>query len=346
MSGLQSIGISLPRQSYTRSDVSQVGSKWLAGHPEYSQLFDRFLESSKTDRRFFCLSPEELLKEKGMKERSSLFEERGLTLALASARQSLDAENIASHEIDVLISTSCSAPIIPPLDSLLIEGLELRRDILRIPVYQYGCAGGIIGLNLAEKLSREGRKVLLSCTELCSLGFFPSDFSAGHLVGAAIFADGSASAIVHQDARSLRFIASHSCMTSASRHLMGYDLLDDGAHLRLDKELPSFLAREVPRQVEAFLKTRGIPQGEIAWWLFHPGGAKILSILQELLKLENDQCSFASNILTNYGNLSSASVLLVIDNFLKSQKALPGEKVLLLGMGPGLSIELILFEVG
>ena len=111
--------------------------------------------------------------------------------------------------------------------------------------------------------------------------------------------------------------------------MMGYDIHDDGAHLRLDKELPSFLAAQIPDLVSTFLERHSLTSADINRWLFHPGGIKILNCLEELFSLRPDQAIWARNVLRDFGNLSSASVLFVLSEFLKSRVAKDRDKVLM-----------------
>ena len=125
---------------------------------------------------------------------------------------------------------------------------------------------------------------------------------------------------------------------------MGYELFDDGFHLRLDRELPQKLMGAVPERVAQFLKQYNLTTKDIAHWLFHPGGIKILDYLENGFNLKPVQCHWARDVLSQNGNMSSATVLYVLKAFLDSRSARSGDKALMLGVGPGLTVELILFE--
>ena len=243
-------------------------------------------------------------------------------------------------------------PIVPALDTHLINSLGLRNDIVRVPIYQYGCVGGAAGLSLASSLATTGKRVLVLSVELCSLGFQSGDHRGSSLVGSAIFADGAACAVIApptaQDGKAtigdLKFLGSQSFVVPNSTHLMGYDILDGGTHLRLDRELPSALAAQAPSRVKQFLALHGLTADDVAWWLFHPGGVKVLQSLEETFALRAEQSRFSWNVLSQHGNMSSASILFVIADFISSGAARPGDKALVFGVGPGLTIELILLE--
>jgi len=168
--------------------------------------------------------------------------------------------------------------------------------------------------------------------------------TGAQLVGAAIFADGAASVILSPEDSGLVIRATQSFLLPNTRHLMGYDILDDGAHLRLDRNLPQALIDVAPGQIQSFLANNGLKIEEINHWLFHPGGSKILDFLESRLCNNPEQARWSREIFDSVGNLSSATVLFVLEHFLKSEVAQIGDKVVMVGIGPGLTLELILFE--
>jgi alkylresorcinol/alkylpyrone synthase len=125
---------------------------------------------------------------------------------------------------------------------------------------------------------------------------------------------------------------------------MGYDIFDDGTHLRLDREIPQALLSAAPRAIERFLRSAGLSSGDVRWWLFHPGGAKILSSLEETLSVSREQTRWSWDSLRDHGNMSSASILFALKGFLNDKEYSPGDKMVMLGVGPGLTLQLNLFE--
>lgn len=344
MPSIRSVGISLPGFRYSIDDVRGFGSQWLIDRPELYELFIRFLQSSRTTSRYFCLPPDELLELGGMRQRTALFEERAPALGQLAIHEALSLAGAVPSDVGSLVFTSCSCPSIPAIDALMLEGVGLSRTTSRVPVYQHGCAGGVVGLEIGSKLCADGRYVLVSSVELCSLVFQRANPTPAQLVGAAIFADGAASAVIGPEDDGLVIRGIESYLVPDSRHLMGYDLLDDGFHLRLDRELPKALAAVAPERVSQFLAEHNLTSEDISYWLFHPGGVKILDFLEATFHLRPEQARWSRETLTNVGNMSSATILFVLKAFLDSQVVKAGEKVLMLGVGPGLTIELILFE--
>jgi alkylresorcinol/alkylpyrone synthase len=206
------------------------------------------------------------------------------------------------------------------------------------------CAGGVAGLALASKLSKSIGNVLLISAELCSLVFAYNETDNKDLVAAAIFGDGAAATIVTPQAGEIEIIDTQSLLIPKSQHLMGYNPSDRGAQLRLDRELPDYLEELASEQVSTFLKKHNLTSEDIKWWLFHPGGAKIITILRKQLNVSDESSWFADKVLENYGNMSSATVLFVMKELLDSKQAKADDKILMLGIGPGLTLELILMK--
>lgn len=344
MASIYSIGTAIPEHSYSIQDVADVGARWLEGRPEQLSLFRRFVGSSKVTNRNFIIPPAEMLSLKGMAHRAQLFEQHAAPLGVEALDKALRNKNTPALNLSTLVFTSCTCPTIPSVDALIIDALHLDRTILRVPMYQHGCAGGVAGLRIASELCKIRGLVSLTSVELCSLVFQKENPTGAQLVGAAIFADGAASVILSPENSGLVIRASQSYLLPDTRHLMGYDLLDDGTHLRLDRNLPQALIEVAPGQIKNFLTINGVSFEDIDHWLFHPGGSKILDFLESKLCRSADQARWSREIFDSVGNLSSATVLFVLDRFLRSHTCQVGEKVVMVGIGPGLTLELILFE--
>lgn len=344
MPSIINIGTALPEYKYTLDDVKAVGHEWLSNTPDLHNRFNRFLTSSKTDQRNFIVPPSQMMHLKGIKNRAALFEEHGTGLGCTSLLKSLEgtSKNIAA--INAMVFTSCSCPAIPSIDAEIIQRTGVTRSITRVPIFQHGCAGGVVGLSLGSKLSSLHGVVSVTSVELCSLVFQPENPTAAQLVGSAIFADGAASALISPEENGVVFKATESFLIPNSRHLMGYELLDNGFHLKLDRELPQKLASVAPEKVRSFLSDNNLTQEEISYWLFHPGGIKILDFLESAFELKSYQSKWSRDVLETTGNMSSATVLFVMKAFMDSKVAKNGDRILMLGIGPGLTLEMILFQ--
>jgi alkylresorcinol/alkylpyrone synthase len=349
MSNILGVETALAPNKWDKETILNTANSWLRNDPLKYKQFKKFLNNSHNNSRYFSQTPEELLNLGALETGFALRKEQ-IFLEVANKLACEAIKKIAEHlpnklkDIDGLIFTSCSCPTIPAVDVSIIQSLGLCLNITRVPIYQYGCAGGVAGLALASKLSKSIGNVLLISAELCSLVFAYNETDNKDLVAAAIFGDGAAATIVTPQAGEIEIIDTQSLLIPKSQHLMGYNPSDRGAQLRLDRELPDYLEELASEQVSTFLKKHNLTSEDIKWWLFHPGGAKIITILRKQLNVSDESSWFADKVLENYGNMSSATVLFVMKELLDSKQAKADDKILMLGIGPGLTLELILMK--
>lgn len=344
MSNLLKICTARPEHEVTLEHLKDVGRKWLSDDPEAQEKFLRLAGNSGVSSRRFILPYDEILALKGLEDRAKHFEKHGTRLLIESIRKSLEENEVAPDDIGAVIVTSCSVPIIPAIDTTAILQTAISPSVSRVPIYQQGCAGGVVGLALGAKLSTLGKPVIVASVELCSLVFQPANHAGAQLVGTAIFADGCASTVISPEQKGIRIVGSESYLIPETRHLMGYDVFDDGFHLRLDRTLPGRLVQHAPSILRNFLKKHGKEPRDVPYWLFHPGGVKILNFLQDTFQLSKDQCSWSYDVLRHHGNLSSATILYVAKAFNEDVILKSGESAVIMGIGPGLTIEMILLE--
>ncbi len=341
---ISQVATSLPEFVVGREEVKDVSQKWLAHDRVAQEKFLRICAHSGVSTRRYALPHDNILGLSGLKQRAEVFEREATKLLVRTLSEAIASSGEDPADIGGLVFTSCSVPSIPAIDAAAILQTELPNTMKRIPMYQHGCAGGVIGLSLGSRLASLGKPYIVSSVELCSLVFQPENHCGAHLVGAAIFADGAAATVISPEQGSLSFVDTESHLLPDSRHLMGYDIFDDGFHLRLDRALPSALVEKAPSVVESFLKRNGKTKEDIDYWLFHPGGIKILHFLQETFSLRDEQCRWAYDVLRDHGNLSSATILYVLRAFFEDVEPQRGESVVMMGIGPGLTLELLLLE--
>jgi len=325
-------------------EIMEAASRWLQGRPKELELFERFHRASKTESRSYVLPLNKILELDGQSERAANFINYGLPLGLKAIEATLKRANLKATDIGTVIFTSCTCPLIPSLDTSIIQQLGFRPDVKRIPIYQQGCAGGVVGLGIADRLAHSGENVLLVSVELCSLLFRLQESSSVHILGSALFADGAAASVISPSGGGVRFIGWQSFLIPETSHLMGYTIKDNGAHLLLDKELPAILAVALPSIVKKFLETLKLSASDFSCWVIHPGGVKILDGIAKILGLEFPQYKWSYDVLSKIGNMSSATIQFVLADCLESGELGSGDRIMMLGIGPGLTVELIAFE--
>lgn len=344
MAYIQSVSTHTPPYRYSTQKITEMAGSWLKDTPQEQALFERLAGSTKIEHRSFALPIEDLLALRGQAERAKIFKEMGASLLQQVIKKGLDTARVLGQSVGALLTTSCSVPTIPAIDASVMGDIGLSPSVLRLPIFQYGCAGGAIGLALANHLTPSVGTAVLASVELCSLVYQGDDHQAGNIVGSAIFGDGAACVIISQKPGPLRILHSRSFLIPDTYDLMGYDILDDGTHLRLDREIPQALLRAAPRAINDTLSEASLSRSDISWWLFHPGGAKILASLEDELDVSREQSRWSWESLRDHGNMSSASILFALEGFLRERVYAPGDKVLMLGVGPGLTLQVNLFE--
>ena len=344
MSNLVSVAAVPGENNFTFPQILEAAQVWLKESPTDFEVFKRFHQASRTTSRAYTLSLEEILGLQGQDERASLFAKHGIGLGCRAVEACLEKANMTPQDISSVIFTSCTSPLIPSIDAEILQRMGFSPNVKRVPIYQQGCAGGVIGFGLADRLSLSTQSVLLLSVELCSLLFRLKESSVVHILGSALFADGAAASIFSNETGRLRIIDTHSHLIPETSYLMGYDIRQDGAHLKLDRALPTILQNELKGITSNFLNKLQLQVADFPWWIIHPGGVKILDGIANILNLSLSQYEWAYDILSSEGNMSSATVQFVMSKFLAAGVVQPRDKIMMIGIGPGLTVELVAFE--
>ncbi len=262
--------------------------------------------------------------------------------------EALDRAGLEVGEVDAFFSTTVTGVATPSIDARLMNRLGLPAKVKRVPLFGLGCLAGAAGVARAADYLKghpEDVAVLLS-VELCSLTLQREDLSVENLIASGLFGDGAAAAVLvgaDRGGDGPRVVDSRSSFYTDTERVMGWDVSERGFKIVLSAEVPEMVRRYLRRDVEAFLAEHGLTIGDIAVWVSHPGGPKVLEAMQEALDLPADALEGAWRTLRQVGNLSSTSVLLVLEEVLGSPPP-PGSRGLMSAMGPGFCSELVLLE--
>jgi alkylresorcinol/alkylpyrone synthase len=276
-------------------------------------------------------------------------EYRNHSIALGSkaAEDCLQRANLRAAEIDLLITVSCTGVMIPSLDAHLINGLGFRSDVKRVPITELGCAAGAAALARAADYVRAypNASVLVVAVELPTLTFQRSDLSLANLISTVLFGDGAAAAIVTgRPIRGPKVIDGGSHLFPNTTSAMGFDLKEDGFHIILSKDVPILIHDNINPVLDNFFAANNLIRSQIAAWILHPGGRKLLSNLELALGLRPADTKPSWDVMRDYGNLSSASVLFVLKEWMETRETRTGEYGLLAAFGPGFSVEMLLLQ--
>lgn len=332
-----------------RIDQAEVTVRIRRLFPDIPDLIERLISvygNSGIETRYSCVPAEWYETSPGWAEKNRLYLENAVVLIERAARECLAKAGRRPQEVDAIVVVSTTGIATPSLDALLMDRMEeLRRDVRRLPIFGLGCAGGVLGLAraAAQAKAEPDSLVLLLVVELCGLTFRRADQSKGNIVATALFGDGAAGALL-------------SCQPGASgpavaawgehtwRHaldVMGWRVRDDGLGVLFSRDIPSLIRSDFRAVADVFLERQDMTVGDVANWICHPGGAKVVSALEDSLDLPPDSLSDARAVLRDYGNMSAATVLFVLDRALR--RGLTGRSVAT-ALGPGFTAGFALLE--
>lgn len=275
---------------------------------------------------------------------NSIYCEVALDLAENACLKAMKKASVKPNEIEAIVFVSSTGISTPSLDSSLIQRLGLSNSTIRVPIWGLGCAGGVSGLSTSVRLKKSlDKKVLFVAVELCSLTFIKNDLSKSNLIATSLFGDGAACVILDQEGEGPEILNSHSNLFEDSSDVMGWDVMRDGLKVRFSRDVPSIVRNSFPKVLETACQKWDLRKSDLEYYVLHPGGAKVLKAYEESMNLERDKLKYAYDILSENGNLSSASVLFVLERFLNKEKP-TNQFGLMAALGPGFSAELLLFK--
>lgn len=336
----------LPPHYYTQEDLLE-GLEQLWREQHYNgQRLRQFHQAMGIAGRHLSLPREEYLKPSDFSQRNRAFGRVALDLAEQAVSDLLRQCHLNAEQIDFLVLTTVTGLSVPSLDAQLMNRLPFRSDLRRLPLFGLGCLGGAAGTaRLADLLQAEplGHGILLS-VELCSLTLQPQDLSAANLVASGLFGDGAAAVLLGPVAAGRpRVVDTRSVFFPQSEEVMGWDIGSHGFSIVLSPQVPHYAQAHLGPALQQFLEDHQLSVADIQAWIAHPGGPKVVDALQQSLDLPADSLQITRESLQKVGNLSSASVLFILAEFLKKDYR-PGDYGLMLAMGPAFCAELVLLQ--
>ena len=342
MVSIASIATALPPNAVTQEEALEVARRVYAGRDDLLRLLKVFSNSG-VERRHTAFPREYYSSGKGFEERNRDYVEQALALAEQAGKAALDKAGVVGRQIDHLLVVTTTGLATPSLDALLAPRLGLRPEVRRWPLFGLGCAGGAGAMLRAADLLRSmpAQKALVVSVELCGQVFSARADTATDVVGAALFGDGAAAAVL-ADGGGPRILASRTILYEGTQHLMGWAFTADGMRLRLSKEVTDFVKERLKPDIGSFLHDSSVTLDRIAHWVLHPGGRRILETYRDVFGLSDKDLRWTRGSLARVGNLSSASVLFILADVMGSGRAHPGDRGLMCALGPGFASELIL----
>jgi alkylresorcinol/alkylpyrone synthase len=296
------------------------------------------------ERRYSCVPIEWYERLHEWPERNQVYLESALDLLECATRRALERVGRQPDEIDAVVVVSTTGIATPSLDALLMERMNLRRTVQRLPIFGLGCAGGAIGLSRAAALARMNPDalVLFLVVELCALCFRRDDFSKSNIVATALFGDGAAAALISCTGEGASIIGGGEYTWPDSLDVMGWEVTAEGFKAIFSRDIPELVTTKLHDVVEGFLAGHSLTLRDVDAFVCHPGGAKVLDALESAFELEPGALRTARDVLRDYGNMSAATVMFVLERTIAD--SLPWKRALVSALGPGFTAGFTLLE--
>ena len=307
------------------------------------------IDNSRVRQRYCVFPVDHIIRPRPLRQISQEYREHAICLGRKVAADCLEQAGMMPGEIDMLITVSCTGVMIPSLDAYLINDLGFRQDVKRLPITELGCAAGAAAVARASEFIRAfpGSTVLVIAVEIPSLTFQRTDLSQANLISTVLFGDGAAAAVVTgRPCHGPQVVETGSYLFPHTLDAMGFELSDNGFHIVLSKDVPQLIRDHLKELLHPFLARHNLTQEQISAFILHPGGQKLLLYMEEELGLRRSDTQPSWDVLSEYGNLSSASVLFVLHEWLTKRNVAAGEYGLMAAFGPGFSAELLLLRWG
>ncbi len=360
MSYILSIGTVTPPHYYSQEKTKKfIRELFETKYKNIERLLTIF-QNGQIDGRYFSAPMEWFKEDHSFAERNSLYVELATDLGVQAIKKTLEnslyLENeILADKIDAIFFISSSGISTPSIEARIMNKLPFSTHTKRIPIWGLGCAGGAAGMSRAHEycMAYPTHNVIVLSVELCSLTFQKADISKSNLIGTSLFADGVACTLICGENSELltksnkktvpRIVANQSTFMPESENVMGWEVKNTGLHVIFSKDIPTIIKNWLQPNLEQFLSQQNLSLKQVSHFIAHPGGKKVLDAYESSLQISADKLNHSLQILKNYGNMSSTTVLFVMELFL-SENIDEHEYGVLFALGPGFSAESVLLQ--
>ncbi len=338
----------LPAHSRKTAEVIPFVKQWMSGQDNrFQRKVIKIFEGAGVDKRYSIMDPVEVFTNTSFEERNEIYVREITKLGKQCLQNALQKAQWKSSDIDFIITVSCTGIMIPSVDAYLINELEMRQDVVRLPVTEMGCAAGVSGIIYAKNFlkANPGKRAAVIALEAPTATFQLEDFSMVNIVSAAIFGDGAACVLLssNESDGGPEILDEEMYHFYDATEMMGFKLVNTGLQMILDKEVPQKIAEHFPAIVHPFLQKNDLKIEQVDHLIFHPGGRKIVETVEDLFGSLGKNIDDTKEVLKLYGNMSSATVLYVLERFM-DQEPPSGDLGLMLSFGPGFSAQRVLLK--
>lgn len=359
MTYICSAGVGIPNYEITQEEIKEL-VKGLFPYTEkqVARLLPVF-DHAEIKKRQFAVEKDWFKANHTFQEKNKLYQIHACQYALEAIddclmNQLFLNQPVPYEAVDMIIFVSSTGIATPSLDTHLLNERPFREDVARMPLWGLGCAGGAIGLSRAHDwiTAHPDKTALVVCAELCSLTFQKDDHKKSNLIGTALFGDGVGAillsgdqSVYHSTRKKVLPKINHTSSFTKKNSLsvMGWEVINNGLEVIFSKSIPNLVQTLWKDHITAFLQQANISESMIHSFIAHPGGKKVLDAMEETLHISKNKLAKSYNVLQNHGNMSSATVIYVLYEWMKETVDVK-EQSIVSALGPGFSSELLLLE--
>lgn len=346
---ISGVASAFPKHYYKQEQIAEA----LKGHWEdrvgNPQVLDRLLSRVGVEGRFLSLPLESYDRLSTWGEANNAWIEVAEELSEQALCRALTRAGLVTKDLGAIFFTSVTGIASPSIDARLINRMGLPVNIRRVPIFGLGCVGGAAGISRASDYVRAypNQVAALISVELCSLTWQRRDTSVANLISSGLFGDGAAAVVLAgEDLQRAgpQVLATRSTFYPGTEDVMGWDISENGFKIVLSPDVPRIIERHLAQDVDQFLKDNNLTRADIGAWIMHTGGPKVLEATEAALEIDRGTLDASWRCLSKVGNLSSASVLLVLEEYMNRRRPASGTYSILAAMGPGFCSELVLLR--
>ncbi len=351
---IASAASAFPKHYYTQKVLLDRLQEYWGAQLKNPLLLARLHRNVTVDGRYLAVPAEQYVDIKTWGQANDIWIRVAKELGEQALCRALQNAGVQPAQLGCLLFTTVTGVASPSIDAMLINQMGLPKNIRRTPIFGLGCVAGAAGIaRAADYVSAYPKQAAaLVSVELCSLTLQREDLSVANLISSGLFADGSAAVIVtgkefesgQGEICGPQILATRSIFYPSTEDMMGWNISEKGFRIILSTEVPRLIRENLGRDVDAFLADQGHKRSDVKSFVLHTGGPKVLEASADALGLHNGQLDASWDCLRKVGNLSSASVLVVLEDVMKNRRPEPGTLGLLAAMGPGFCSELVLLK--
>lgn len=344
---IAAVATAVPEHAIAQAEVERRSRRF---YPQFAHMAALYANTG-VGTRYFCMPEEWYEAPRSWEERTEVFQQHALDLLERVASDAVSRAGLRIDQIDAVVTNTITGLAIPSLDAMLMNRMRFAQHTERLPTFGLGCGGGVAGFARATRLAQTmpGGNVLFLTIDLCSLCMRVNDPAIAMYVALALFGDGAAGVVLRNTQRAGetgqalgQVVAMGEHFWPGTEHIMGWDITNDGFGIVLSPELPALIRDNFVPAVDSFLARNDMSRADLDGYLLHPGGSKIVDIAEAALGASPDALEPTRRTLRDYGNMSSATALFVLDRALASGRK---GRHLLAAFGPGFSAYFVVLDL-